>query len=76
MTSPRGERLPIQAFRVDPGWYADYWLAERPARPPGLWARLCALAVAAVPPLQQAWRSGAGRRVERAILGEARPGLR
>ena len=33
---------PVQAFRVDPGWYAAYWLEEAPARPPrARRARLC-----------------------------------
>jgi hypothetical protein len=48
MTLRRSDRQshPMQAFRVDPGWYAEHWLEETPARPPGLPVRLLVGAMA------------------------------
>ena len=39
-----GPRHPVQAFRVDPGWYARHWLEPEPARPPGPADRILAKA--------------------------------
>lgn len=65
---------PVQAFRVDPGWYAAYWLEEAPARPPGLGARGFASVARAAGALRRL--CGIARRPAPAIRHTTRPAWR
>ncbi len=78
MTSRRRDcpSHPVQAFRVDPGWYARHWLEDTPPRPPGLAARLLARAIAGVGTALRSLHRLGTHRVVHAGRREARLALR
>ncbi|MGG5821989.1 hypothetical protein [Falsiroseomonas sp. HW251] len=69
-------RHPMQAFQVDPGWYAEHWLEEAPPRPAGWSVATLARALAAAGRVMRGARRLTLRLQSPATPELARPGPR